>query len=245
MRPATTTSRPHEESGPGEDAWLVAERGGGLSSGERFDLFGGLSIGRSADADVRIEDRYASGLHARIYRRAGRYYVEDMNSTNGTLLNDASLSGEAELVSGRPGPDRRHRVPLRAGVSHAEGRRSRLSHRHGSPTARERGFLLRPRAGLSGRRRDGRRPGRRGGLEDGRRGLRARPSRWSSRDDPAGDDRVRQPQDPRARRGRSFPRREWGRRSPRRCSTPTPRRWRSATSATAVPTACAKAASSC
>jgi pSer/pThr/pTyr-binding forkhead associated (FHA) protein len=32
--------------------------------------------------------------------RAGRYYVEDMNSTNGTLLNDASLNGEAELVSG-------------------------------------------------------------------------------------------------------------------------------------------------
>ena len=32
--------------------------------------------------------------------RGGRYYVEDMNSTNGTLLNDASLSGEAELVAG-------------------------------------------------------------------------------------------------------------------------------------------------
>ena len=49
---------------------------------------------------MRIEDRYASGLHARIYMRGGRYYVEDMNSTNGTLLNDASLSGEAELVPG-------------------------------------------------------------------------------------------------------------------------------------------------
>lgn len=89
-----------EEAGGSDDAWLIAERGGGLESGERFDLFGGLSIGRSADADVRIEDRYASGLHARIYMRAGRYYVEDMNSTNGTLLNDASLSGEAELVPG-------------------------------------------------------------------------------------------------------------------------------------------------
>ncbi|MGZ8665741.1 MAG: FHA domain-containing protein [Solirubrobacterales bacterium] len=88
------------EGRDGEDGWLVAERGGGISSGERFDLFGGLSIGRSADADVRIEDRYASGLHARIYMRGGRYYVEDMNSTNGTMLNDASLSGEAELVAG-------------------------------------------------------------------------------------------------------------------------------------------------
>ena len=83
-----------------EDAWLVAERGGGLEAGERFDLFGGISIGRSADADVRIDDRFASGLHARIYTRGGRYYLEDMNSTNGTLLNSATVIGEAELAAG-------------------------------------------------------------------------------------------------------------------------------------------------
>ena len=82
------------------EAWLVALRGGGLQEGERFDLIGGLSIGRSGDADVRIEDRYASGLHARIFSREGRSYVEDMSSTNGTLLNDAELHGEAELIDG-------------------------------------------------------------------------------------------------------------------------------------------------
>jgi hypothetical protein len=82
------------------DAWLVAERGGGLEAGERFDLIGGLSIGRSAEADVRIDDRYASGVHARIFSRDGRTYVEDMSSTNGTLLNDATLNGEAELIDG-------------------------------------------------------------------------------------------------------------------------------------------------
>jgi len=84
----------------GDEAWLVAERGGGLQAGERFDLFGGLSIGRSGDADVQIDDRYASGLHARIYSRTGRFYVEDLNSTNGTLLNDGTLNGEAELSDG-------------------------------------------------------------------------------------------------------------------------------------------------
>lgn len=82
------------------DAWLVVERGGGLRAGERFDLIGGLSIGRSAEADVRLDDRYASGIHARIFSREGRYYVEDMGSTNGTLLNDAELRGEAELMDG-------------------------------------------------------------------------------------------------------------------------------------------------
>lgn len=82
------------------DAWLIAERGGGLESGERFDLIGGLSIGRSKDSDVRIEDRYASGLHARVFSREGRFLVEDMDSTNGTLLNGAILKGEAELIDG-------------------------------------------------------------------------------------------------------------------------------------------------
>jgi hypothetical protein len=85
---------------PSTDGFLVVAAGGGLDPGERFDLFGGLSIGRAGDADVNIDDRYASGLHARVYSRAGRFYVEDMNSTNGTLLNDATVNGEAELVAG-------------------------------------------------------------------------------------------------------------------------------------------------
>jgi pSer/pThr/pTyr-binding forkhead associated (FHA) protein len=49
---------------------------------------------------VQIEDRYASGIHARIFNRDARVFVEDMSSTNGTLLNDATLKGEAELLDG-------------------------------------------------------------------------------------------------------------------------------------------------
>jgi pSer/pThr/pTyr-binding forkhead associated (FHA) protein len=84
----------------GHDAWLIAERGGGLDPEARFDLIGGLSIGRSGEADVQIEDRYASGIHARVFPRGDRFLVEDMNSTNGTLLNGASLRDEAELIDG-------------------------------------------------------------------------------------------------------------------------------------------------
>jgi pSer/pThr/pTyr-binding forkhead associated (FHA) protein len=80
------------------DAFLVALTGGGIDPGERFDIFGGVSIGRSADADVRIEDRYASGVHARLYSRGPAYYAEDMGSTNGTFLNGHRLDGEAELT---------------------------------------------------------------------------------------------------------------------------------------------------
>lgn len=90
----------YAEAPRGPDGWLVVERGGGLERDQRFDLIGGLSIGRSKEADVRIEDRYASSIHARVFSREGRFYVEDMNSTNGTLLNGATLQGEAELIDG-------------------------------------------------------------------------------------------------------------------------------------------------
>lgn len=80
------------------DGWLVIESGPGLAVGERLDLFGGLSLGRSAEADVTLEDSYASQLHARVSVRRGAHYVEDMNSTNGTFLNGQPLRGEARLA---------------------------------------------------------------------------------------------------------------------------------------------------
>ncbi|HEX3737432.1 MAG TPA: FHA domain-containing protein [Solirubrobacterales bacterium] len=103
--PAPDATGFHAPAGYGEvqrgvDAWLIAERGGGLTRDARFDLIGGLSIGRSKDADVQIDDRYASSIHARLFSREGRHFVEDMRSTNGTQLNGAALDGEAELVDG-------------------------------------------------------------------------------------------------------------------------------------------------
>jgi len=88
------------DDGESTDAFLVVQEGGGLNKGDHFDLFGGISLGRSADADIRLDDRYASGFHARVFSRGGGYVVEDLNSTNGTLLNSQELHGEADL---RPG----------------------------------------------------------------------------------------------------------------------------------------------
>ena len=93
-RPSRLVIRFPGERGGELDGRLVALEGGGLDEGERFDL-GGLSIGRSSDADVRrIEDCFASGIHVRIYPRGGAYYVEDMGSTNGTYLNGDLLESD-------------------------------------------------------------------------------------------------------------------------------------------------------
>jgi hypothetical protein len=100
--PAPEATGFHEVAGPGgrapsTDASLVAVKGGGLDPGGRWDLFGGLSIGRGDDADVRIDDKFASTIHCRIYSRGASYYIEDMGSTNGTYLNGNRFRSEALL----------------------------------------------------------------------------------------------------------------------------------------------------
>jgi hypothetical protein len=84
-------SRVAEQPEPVGRPVLVLERGGGLSVGVSFTLNGGVTIGRSPQTDIPIEDRFASGRHARIFDRDGCCYVEDMGSTNGTYLNGKRL----------------------------------------------------------------------------------------------------------------------------------------------------------
>ncbi len=100
--PAPEATGFHAIPGPGgrppsTDASLVAVKGGGLEAERRWDLFGGLSIGRGDNADVRIDDKFASQIHCRIYPRGPGYYIEDMGSTNGTYLNGNRFRSEALL----------------------------------------------------------------------------------------------------------------------------------------------------
>lgn len=57
-------------------------------------------IGRDAGCDVVLSDTGVSGRHVRIVERDGRYFAEDLTSSNGTLLNGAPLPGERELNDG-------------------------------------------------------------------------------------------------------------------------------------------------
>ncbi|MCS3915260.1 putative component of type VI protein secretion system [Caldanaerobacter subterraneus subsp. tengcongensis MB4] len=57
-------------------------------TGERtFTLFEVTSIGRSDECDIVIESPYVSTRHALIKKRGKRFYIEDLNSTNGTFVN--------------------------------------------------------------------------------------------------------------------------------------------------------------
>lgn len=50
-----------------------------------------ISIGRNENNDIHINNLGASKKHARIFKRRGEYIIEDLNSTNGTFMNDESI----------------------------------------------------------------------------------------------------------------------------------------------------------
>ena len=50
-----------------------------------------IMIGRNENNDIHINNLGASKVHARIFRRNGEYIIEDLKSTNGTLLNNKSI----------------------------------------------------------------------------------------------------------------------------------------------------------
>lgn len=50
-----------------------------------------VTIGRAPDNDIYIDNLAVSNYHARIYAEAGRLVVEDLNSLNGTFVNDARV----------------------------------------------------------------------------------------------------------------------------------------------------------
>ena len=59
-----------------------------------------LTMGRSSRNDVIISDILASRFHAEIIKREDYFFVRDLGSKNGTLLNGKSLKSEIQLEDG-------------------------------------------------------------------------------------------------------------------------------------------------
>lgn len=66
--------------------------------GQAFDLAEELTVGRAAGCQVRVDDTYASQLHARIFQRDGQLFVEDLGSTNGTYLNRRGTQAKEKVA---------------------------------------------------------------------------------------------------------------------------------------------------
>ncbi len=78
---------------------LVVRAGGGLA-GEVFSLESErITIGRSPDCDVFLDDVTVSRRHANLVRQGPIFVLEDQGSLNGTFLNRRRIES-AELADG-------------------------------------------------------------------------------------------------------------------------------------------------
>ena len=69
-------------------------------TGVSVPLTGPVIIGRSPDADLVIADDFVSGTHARITPTEGGPVIEDLGSTNGTLVNGQPATRRLPLAAG-------------------------------------------------------------------------------------------------------------------------------------------------
>jgi hypothetical protein len=91
----------HSAVGPtASDPRLIVERAPGHTPGMEYDLHDGAVLGRGEQAEIRLEDPFASSQHARIARQGGVMVLEDLGSTNGTFLNEEVLAGPTPLHPG-------------------------------------------------------------------------------------------------------------------------------------------------
>ncbi|MEK7355890.1 MAG: sigma 54-interacting transcriptional regulator [Bdellovibrionota bacterium] len=88
------TQRITIETAPALDGFLIPLSRPGGSAIAIGDFF---AIGRTAEAQLALDDPYASSRHARIEKRSGTFVIRDLQSRNGTFVNGSRVT-EAVLT---------------------------------------------------------------------------------------------------------------------------------------------------
>jgi len=104
LRVASLQARPTNQP-----ATARRRRGGVLSlefiepeerGGERIEISSPITLGRSSECDVSVQDTYISSRHARLMNDNGELSIEDLGSTNGTYVNQELVKGRMQLDRG-------------------------------------------------------------------------------------------------------------------------------------------------
>lgn len=72
----------------------------GSDAGRSFQVSGTLAIGRDASAGIVVDDEEASRRHAVITRDGDGVVVQDLDSTNGTWVNEELVASERRVRVG-------------------------------------------------------------------------------------------------------------------------------------------------
>ena len=89
---STGELRPVDVGDVAAEAGALVIRSGGGRVGQSFPLSGEqLTIGRSPEADVFLDDVTVSRDHATLVKRSGAWFLDDSGSLNGTYVNRSRI----------------------------------------------------------------------------------------------------------------------------------------------------------
>ena len=99
-RETVKVPRLEKPAAPARSAALVVLQGAESDIGNYVWLDGPVTLGRDQQIELPLDDEMISRRHCRVVPVEGRYFLEDLRSTNGTLLNERMFSGRPELAPG-------------------------------------------------------------------------------------------------------------------------------------------------
>ncbi len=101
LAPAGARPRDGEASSRVDARLVLADRRtGSRESATVFALRAGAVVGRWPGSEILIPDPYTSSEHAYVLVREGRWWVDDLGSTNGTFVNGARIDRPTPLNDG-------------------------------------------------------------------------------------------------------------------------------------------------
>jgi hypothetical protein len=78
--------------------WCVdVEKGSRAMRGLHVDVLGPVVVGRSPSSDIVIDEPYVSATHARFTIQGPALVLEDLGSTNGTMVNGHAIDQPVTL----------------------------------------------------------------------------------------------------------------------------------------------------
>lgn len=79
---------------------VLRSDGTNLKTGMAFPLLPLTSLGRAPTNTIVLNDHFASGEHALVTLRGGQWWLEDRNSSNGTIVNGYRIQEPVVVSAG-------------------------------------------------------------------------------------------------------------------------------------------------
>lgn len=81
----------------GLEVMRIGDKNSNLKIGSVIPIHAKLTMGRKDDNNLILHDQYVSGYHTVVFVKNNDYFIKDLKSTNGTMLNNKKLEKVSQL----------------------------------------------------------------------------------------------------------------------------------------------------